>query len=89
MSNWDDEAGYDRDDLKHPDRAGALLDRADDQRKRDRENGIPNPLVEAWRNEQRAMAAEVGRCEYGAGTGTRCICPVGHAGGHYSIQGRE
>lgn len=31
---WDDEAGYDRDDPKHPDWADAMADRADMQRKR-------------------------------------------------------
>lgn len=35
---WDDEAGYDRDDPKHPGWAGAMLDRADDLRKQRKEN---------------------------------------------------
>lgn len=37
MSMWDDEAGYDRDDPKHPDWADAIADRADLLRKREKE----------------------------------------------------
>lgn len=35
---WDDEAGYDRDDPKHPDFADVLADRADMERKRMKED---------------------------------------------------
>lgn len=38
VSVWDDEAGYDRDDPKHPDFAEALLTWVDNRRKADREN---------------------------------------------------
>lgn len=37
MSMWDDEAGYDRTDPKHPAWAGLQFDRADDDRKRVKE----------------------------------------------------
>lgn len=38
MNLFDDEAGYDRDDPKHPDWADAMADRADMDRKREKED---------------------------------------------------
>jgi hypothetical protein len=88
MSLWDDDAGYDRTDIKHPDRAGALIDWADDKRKQDRLNGVRNPYVEDWKNEHRRLAAELGRCEYETDSG-RCIMSRLHLGGCYVIAGER
>lgn len=60
--------------------AEALRDGADLARKRDRENGIPNPLVEQWKRENAATSDEA-RCTFSHGA--RCILRRGHAGGHY------
>jgi hypothetical protein len=77
---WDSEAGYDRTDIKHPDRAGVLIDWADDKRKQDRLNGVRNPLVEEWKNEQVALAVELGACEREG-----CIMHTGHSGGCFLV----
>lgn len=41
MSLWDDEAGYDRDDPKHPGYGEMWRGWADDERKRRKENAAP------------------------------------------------
>ena len=45
---WDDEAGYDRDDPKHPSFAEQWLDYVDEQRKREKKDG-PEGLAEHLR----------------------------------------
>ncbi len=80
---WGDAYG---DTLKNPEHVEALLDRADDDRKRDRENGVRNPLVVAWEVDERAAAAIFGRCEEGTHVG-QCIRPSGHDGGCYVVAG--
>lgn len=72
---WD-ESGYELSDPKYPTFHDRYADAADDARKRDRENGIPNPLVQKWEDEQRALASKFGSC----GT-VDCIMPAGHTGG--------
>lgn len=77
--------GYDRDDPKRPDWAELQLDAADDARKADRENGIPNRYVEAWKREQEALAVERGRCVKSNSEFFRCVMPVGHDGGCFLV----
>lgn len=62
-------------------RTEALRHGADIARKRDRENGIPNPLVEAWKREN-AAAMGAPRCDCILGN-ARCILAAAHEGGCY------
>ncbi len=82
----EDDAGYEA--YQHPSYREAVLDRADDQRKRDRENGIRNPLVVAWETLERESARVFGRCEHGTHS-ARCIRAEGHEGGHYAVCGGD
>jgi len=45
MSMWDDEAGYDYDDPKHPTWSDRMLDMADSLRKISKEQGLSETLV--------------------------------------------
>lgn len=58
---WDDEAGYDRGDPKHPDYAEAMRGRADDDRKRAREEGSDWPALRAEVLSNPEVAAEYER----------------------------
>jgi hypothetical protein len=78
-----DYEGYEPDSPKSPGYYDRITNRADDDRKNAREAGVPNPLIEDWKREQEALAEAVGRCEHG--DVCRCIRPVGHEGGHFSV----
>ena len=56
MSVWDDEAGYDRDDPKHPSFAERWLDHIDLERKRLREN--PEPVTCAYEDVDESAGAK-------------------------------
>lgn len=58
MSFWDDDAGYDRDDPKHPDWADAMADRADMQRKREKEERAEAEDLAARDQNEQAWAQE-------------------------------
>ena len=56
MSMWDDEAGYDYDDPKHPTYADRMFDLADMLRKAERENaGLTPDLGEMLVKEDEAL----------------------------------